>query len=210
MAQALSLSSTRTQNYTPADYGELFNHYYDYVQKILLKFGIEQQNLEDVSMSILLKFYENDVLRDYSPTYKRSHNGVEKTATFMTFLSGFVLLYARHYRERQQVMARRLHELPDTDDAVSGSNLFVADEQYGALYRDDLIRTVSAHLNDVPPLPRALVDLSDLFPRVVQQVEETGKISASVLAKEFGVSAETVRTRLKHLRAEVRIALAES
>lgn len=209
MAQMLS-HSKRTTPPTPTDYTELFDNYYDYVQRLLYRAGIERQNLEDVSMSILLKFYEKDVLSDYSPEYKAVHNGVEKTATFMSFLSGFVLLYARHYRDRQNIMAKRSHAFPETDSEAPPAFPTAVVPEYDNLYMEDLVHTVSAHLNDVPRLPRARFDLSDLFPRVVRQVEENGAISSTELAAEFGVTSETIRNRLKDLRTEVKVALDES
>jgi len=201
-------------NYVPQDYTDLFENYYTYVTRLVSKNGIDPLNAEDVAMSILSKFIENDVLADFDPTYGN------REAKFSTFLGGFVSLYVRHHRERQIVRRVREPIIMDLPEAQGKSKHGMGTwgeyhskptvETYDDLYGDDLAQVIRKHLLTLPTGSRARkFTLVDLFDVLVEQVKNLGEHNYPAAAAALGVTPPAVRNALPALRAAVRVALEE-
>lgn len=210
----LSPRRKRTPDYLPEDYSDLFTNYYAYVSSLVFGAGIDPQNVEDVTMAILTKFFENDVLADYDPDHTTSHGGVTRKAVFRTFLSGFVKLYVRHYRERQTTTSNR-EPLLCNQPVRDGSNSFGETdwvelfgppvvESYDDLQMGDAISTVRARLADLPGDSKC--SIADLFEAVLAHLRDYGKPDIAQLANQFEVSQTTVRVRLARLKDEMHVA----
>lgn len=201
----------------PADYTELFQTYYEYVQGVVRDAGILPVNVEDVSMSILTKFFENAVLEQFDPEYKSAHGGVVRRAVFMTFLTGFVRTYVQHYRDKQWLQYKR--EGLSTDWTPRNHTTtwleeygprHLDDMDHDSLYDADMVRTIRTHLRTVQLKSRQRgCTLSDLFEETLLESNQNknGRIDVKSIAERLGVSPVTVRNRLPHLRTEIEAAL---
>lgn len=204
------MTSTRTVSIVPADFAELFRYYYPYVVKLVRTFSIEESDVEDVAMIILTKFMEKDVLSDYDPDY-RSVEG--KPAGFMTFLSGFVASYVRHYVSRQRVhQARHPFSVDRTLLLRDSPSSWI--EVYGPKHYDDLshvtdaqfLSAVRSRLSTLPVVGRR--DMALLFELIIDQLDERGRIHKEELAGLFGVSPASIHQWIKLLSVHVSEAVA--
>lgn len=206
-------------DYVPTDYTDLYEHYYEYITKLVRNARIYPDNIEDVSMSILEKFIENDVLHDFDPTYTTEYEGATRKAMFRTFLSGFVRLYLRHYIDRQRVKLQReplSTNLPVTTGFGEASftrewlDIFgpTTTDTYDSLYTEDLIQTLRGQLEGASNPAWVKCSLVDLYDAVILQVRANGKPNALELARTLGVSKHTVGDRMKSLKAAITEALA--
>lgn len=207
----------RTSDYVPEDYSDLFEHYWRYVVKLVRSFGIDDQNAEDVAMTILTKFLEKDALADYRPEFVSNHGGVARPAVFTTFLSGFVFAYVRHHRDRQTITKRREPAMLDAPVAQDGTATTwiemygpVEPEDHDDIYHDDLVRAIRRSLEAMPPSARAHVNIVALFDRMVAQISTTGQYDTAALAAEFGVSQSAIRNWILRLRDEISNVLSAS
>ena len=215
----MSMTTTDTAHsstdYVPADFSDLFKNYYQYVTRLVQRFGIEEQNSEDVAMTILTKFYEKDVLADFSPSFTTHHGGVTRPAVFSTFLSGFVFSYVRHYRTRQVLHTQREGKSIYTPVDMPGNLCWIdlntpsVSTDYDEMITEDLIRSITAHLTALPPRVRERINLATVFSRVAEQINQSGKYDVPALSKEFGVSQNAVRNAIVCLRTEVAEVLAD-
>jgi DNA-directed RNA polymerase specialized sigma24 family protein len=199
------------RDYVPATFEDLFRNYYGFVTHLVRKAGIEEQSAEDIAATILAKFLEKNALEDFRPDYVSTYDGVEHKAVFTTFLSGFVMVYLRHHRERQGV---RLHREPVICDMpveshpgknwveLNAPHVWDEDER-AEMYHADLVRRIRERLEALPPSPRSQMNLPALFARVVEEVQQTGGYNARALAKEFGVSPWTIHKWMDRMRDEV-------
>lgn len=214
------MSTTRTRvnppDFVPADYSELFQHYYGFVKALVIKYDILPNNVEDVSMAILEKFFQNDVLRDYDPEFTSTHDGVVRKALFRTFLSGFVKSYVRHHRERQYTTSAREPIIVDGVLLVNGESIPWRDVHAYALSREDshdemydaeLVESIRVHLKTVQSFSRC--PLPDLFEACLAHAEWFGRPDTKQLALQFEVSENTIRARMKALRGHVGEVLGE-
>lgn len=217
LAPANPSPRTRT-DVVPATFDELYRHYYSYVVRYVIALGIEPRNAEDVAQTVLQKFFEKDVLSDYDPDHYVEAEGRTRKAMFGTFLSGFVRLYVRHYRDRQWVLQKREGTSLDTssrdDDGKDGSNSdFLSgvtfEEQHEDLHFIELVTGIRAHLSTVAPRnAQDQCNMVDFFNAVLQQTYEDGKIDTEALKEQFGVSKTSIQNWLKRLRNEVSIVVA--
>lgn len=201
------------EDYVPESFEDLFDHYYKFVVSLVSTFGIDYHNAEDVSMTILMIFFEKDVLSDFNPEFVSEFGGVERTAVFRTFLSGFVRTYVRHYVDRQRVLRRR--EGFSTDTVVAGGGaeqemtwLDVAgplyEEEFDSLYEEELVKSIRDHLATVAPKNNQdLCNLPKLFEAVLAQTRADGKVNTEELAAHFGVTRQSINNWQKRLRTEV-------
>lgn len=212
---ALSNSGTRlSADFVPESFDELFSHYYVYVVKLVQSFGIDRQNAEDVAMTILTTFFEKDALSDFNPEYTTAHSGIVRKAVFRTFLSGFVSIYVRHYRDRQNLSLKR--EGISTDSTLftnyeTGEPVTWMDycgprfyEEFEDHAEEDLINQIRARV--AAAKPRNAQDKCDLvlfFELVLQQTKEHGEVQVDELATLFDVSKTSIQNWLKRLRVEV-------
>ena len=206
ITQAGRPSSTRYPDFVPANYTELFDHYYPYVRGIVFKSGIDSQSCADVTMSILEKFFAHDVLADFNPEFTSTHGGVTRKAMFRTFLSGFVKIYVRHHRDRQIITKAR--EAISLDAPAGDDNTWM--DYYGETHVDtydqlmieDAVLTVQDHLATLSD-PRGRCEMLDLFNMTLEHSVTYGSPNVEILSQYFEVSETTIRNRLKALRAEI-------
>lgn len=202
--------SSGVPDFVPEDYTQLFAHYYSYVIALVKKAGIDEGNVEDVSMTILSRFFEKDVLNDFDPDFRSAHTRAGTQAKFRTFLSGFVLIYLRHHRDLQ---VRQQTRFPFSTDFPVASpnggpdvpwievNSPPIEEGYHDLYLNELVQNIQSHLASLPQFP---CRFSALFASMLRHIEEYGSPIVSLLAQEHEVSETTIRGWVVRLRAEVR------
>lgn len=199
------MTRTLTTSVVPANYSELFEHYYPYVIKLVRSFNIAEDDVEDVAMIILTKFLEKDSLSHYDAEHITKAG---KPTEFLTFLSGFVSAYIKHYVHRQYVLRRRHPVSVDTEVSSHGGGQPAVPwmEVYGPKHYDDhrevedeqfLART-RAQLATVPVVGKR--DLSLLFEMIVLQLEETGRMNMEELSNLFDVSWGSINNWVKALR----------
>lgn len=204
----------RTKEFVPANYSELFSHYYEYVQKLVVASGIEFQSAEDVTMAILTTFMEKDVLSDFDP--ERVHHG--RKAVFMTFLSGFVRIYVRHYRDKQAKLVVR--EGRSTDVRISqfegdvGGDTWIdvfgpiVETDYDAVYDASFLSGIRSHLATASAGRKdSKLDLVAFFDALMTQMDMDGEVSTTALMAHFGVTRTTIHNWMDRLRTEVAVAL---
>lgn len=197
------------KDFVPTTYSEMFEHYYSYIRFLVVKSGIDYQNAEDVAMGILASFFERDVLSDFDPEYSAQYvnDFSSGKALFRTFLSGFVLLYVRHYRQRQAINKVReplYVNTPVADGMEWGESsglLVLEDDDHLEWHTQELVASIRQRLATVPVNTRC--SLHDLFEACLRQVEATGGTSVADLALEFDVGKTTMRSRMTDLRAVI-------
>lgn len=97
---------TASQHFTA--YEEMFQTYFGLVRSIVLKGGIAPEDVEDVSMEIITKFFEKGALEKYDPQRLHEIPGkAPRTAKFNGMLTGFTRTYVMGYRSKQAVRHRR-------------------------------------------------------------------------------------------------------
>lgn len=205
------MTTSKTSSVVPTSYAELFQHYYPYVVKLVRKFSIYESDVEDVAMTILMKFMENDALADYDPEYQIRGG---KPARFMTFLSGFVASYIRHYVERQNAM--RVRNYVSVDQSVLGAWSESHEKSpgtwidvYGPKHYDDLrevedaqfLSAVRSHLSKLPVTGQR--DFALLFELIIDQLHERGRLHKTELAGLFGVGPTSIDNWIKQLQVHV-------
>jgi len=196
-------------NYVPTSFADLFTNYYPYVVNLVKRKGINPQNAEDVAMTILTTFFEKDALSDYDPNHSSS-------AKFQTFLSGFVLIYLRHYRDRQNIVANREPAIVNMPVGRSAGRsvsewgeLFSTptEESYDGLFMEDLVETITEHLSAIEESSRSRVQMKEFFDRVLVMANYEGSVNVAALAVEYNVSQNSVRAWLTRLKGEIMTAL---
>lgn len=83
----------------PRDYSELFETYFSIMCHIVYKSGIAKEDVEDVTMDLLIKFMEKDGINYYDPT---------KPTKFSSMLRGFTATYVQTNRDKQAVRHKRI------------------------------------------------------------------------------------------------------
>ena len=166
----------------PTNYSEVFSLYYPYIIKLVRKAGIDSQNVEDVAMQLLTKFYEKDVLSDYNPEFTSSHSGVVRSANFNTFLAGFVFSYIRYLKGRQELNKNREPTLVDSSISSTSENSssdlpwivqhgLRHEDTHEELELEELILRINAHLARVTSKSsKDRCDLGMLFTVVQKQI----------------------------------------
>lgn len=189
----------------PASFTEFYRDYYSYVVRLVNRAGVPYQEAEDISQTILTRFYERGVLEQYDPNR-------EQGAKFSTFVSSFVLIYVRHYRNR--LLRLNAHELDlldrpvsSTDDLKSAwadAHGYTHEDSYEELELSTLKNSIEERLSRVVKNDdRSACDLLKLFRMISDQVEEDGKHNTQVIADEFGVSVSTIKYWIAKLRVYV-------
>lgn len=201
------------EDYVPTSYADLFNHYYPFMVKLVKRMGIDGGNAEDVASTILIKLLEKDALNYYDPSYISEHSGVKRRAVFRSFLSGFVVSYVRHYRDRQQLLKQRevmsanqLVSEPGTSSPAEWITVFgpTHTDDYESLHYGELVSRIKAQLKSYVPKSKAdKSDLPLLFDMILLQMEETGSLNVLELAELFGVSKPTIYAWVTKLQQEI-------
>ncbi len=211
MSQGTVYAAPKRPDIIPANYDELFTAYYDYVVSLVVTSGIDVQNAEDVAMTILATFFEKDVLSDFDPNRHIEYGGVVRKAVFRTFLSGFVKIYVRHYRDRQNISKSRepiILDTPMNDGTDSGALIdfigLVHNDDHSGVSYDRFVRSVSNHLSTIKPAGHAAkCTLSVFFEAVASQVKQTGHLNVIELANSLGMGETSAYNWLHRLRDEL-------
>ena len=211
----------------PPDYADLFRTYYPVVLGILRKHGIAEQHREDAASEILLRFLERDFLSKFDPDLVFVYQGEARTARFATFLTGFVIRYARGLRDKQRRRAFRepalcdMH-IGDAFEAHPKNWLEVFAEplgvpnQFGTPEADvldgiegqELIDELRDYLRRIPRRHRRdRCDLLAVFDAWVAQIRRYGQPNINELRHQFGVSATTMHAWVWMLRRHLAAAL---
>lgn len=191
----------------PKTDAEVFSGYYSRIKYLVSRSGIRSDYVEDYSMTLVEKFIRKEVLSDFDPE-KRFEE--QRTATFLTFLSGFVRSYLWHFAERDRILADRSaystnHSFLDSED----SEVLAIDTQVS--YTDDLSSVEVDYLIQQARRRYGTTDRERLFfDAVIQQARETGKVNGSELATTFGVTRASVHLWMKKLREVFRECQADS
>jgi len=202
----------------PADYAAFFRQYRSYVITLVKKVGIDPQHAEDVASEIMLRFMERDFLKEFDPTLTFVYQGEIRPARFKSFLSRFVLIYARGHRDKQlRQMTRELLlvDSPQIEDGTSWMDGYQtvpgADEDVlGRLAEGERIAEVRAYLSTIPKRSRFdTCDLIKLFEQVLIQLREKGyeKPNVSELQRHFAISSTAAHSWLWWLRSNIATAL---
>lgn len=219
---ALIQRRTPKSDFIPKDFAEMYQHYYVYVLKLVVQQGIDYQDADDIAQTMFVKMNEKGLLEQFDP--EREFYG--RPAVFTTLVSGFVLKYVRHYRERQGITQAR--ELTYIDQDAEGAQTKSSDSEndglntwldtYGPVFEDEytdvtdaeFLRDVRAHLATAPTGRKdSRLDFVALFEEIRIQVDADGKYDTSVLMERFGVTRTTIHNWLEKLRIEVAKAVAD-
>ncbi len=208
----------RTASIVPTSYDELFRHYYPYVTGLVHKYRVPDDQIEDVSMTLLSKFIEHNMLDQYDPEHM---GGNGRPVQFSSFLSGFIVAYVRHYVDKAAKQAHREPQWIDQDadslvrggqDGLDGAvnwldrNGFTHQDDLSDIEYDLLVHTIRLHLARIPVKRKKNFLL--LFDLILDQLEEHGRIYIVELAALFEVSEPLVQRWMKELRLHVKKAQA--
>ncbi len=209
----------------PTDYAELFQKYYRYVVILVRRCGIDDSRKEDVASDILLRFFERDFLNKFDPTMVFNHDGQDRPARFKSFLTKFVLVYLRGYKDKQFRQSSRellLCDMPLTSTRLGwpGDSNSTWLEVFGTpepgadtdvladMDEQLLVDELRAYIKQVPRRSQFdTCDLLALFDSVIRQVREQGTWNVNELRAEFNVSATAMHSWLWWLRANLAAAL---
>lgn len=199
----------------PKSDAELFEQYYDEVKRLVYKAGVRGQDTADIASDILLRFYERKMLAKYDPTLEfEQTDGSFRSASFRTFLYGFVKLYMWGKSERYKAQLERELIILDKPvphwEGVTVFDAFGPSEDFDSTAAEvvDLVDGIRLYLAEVPKRSKQDVcNLPKLFERVVEMSLLDGKISIKTLAAEFEVTGTAIHSWLRLLRHHVAVAL---
>lgn len=194
----------------PTDYAQLFERYFDYVQGLVIKLGIDPQSAEDVASEILIRFIDTDILEQFDEGTVIEHRGVRYSTRFKSFLSAKVEHYVRGKRDRQTTQLRREPLLCDQPVGEGGVWVEIfggsCEPDLDEVEARDLQRRIREHLCLLTV--RGKRDLVKLFDLIVAQLSAgKPKPDRQQLAKLFGVSDTAIGSMIIDLRHEVAEAL---
>lgn len=197
----------------PTKFEEVFRDYYAYVVNICMKAGIDPQDAEDSASYILAKFYERDMVSEYDPDYQTTYQGKAHGVKFPSYLSGFVLLYLRHHKDRQRIHQAREGLSLDTplDDETTLADFLlspITPHFTEELEKEELVAFIHRRLiqpdvrfrsnNTTPTL---------LFGLMVDQVNEYGQLNIPELAELHQVTERLAYSWVAKLRPYIREAV---
>lgn len=197
---------TTTTTECPGSYEELAAWYRPWVEGLVRKSGVPDQDVADVASDILEAEFKAGVIEMYNPDHVAEHQGKQVRVTFRAFLSSRVMLRCRGKRETLSRRAYRELLLCDTTDS-SGTRWV---ELFGGACIDeydlddgDFLDRMRSFLASTPrPDPDDAPDLLTLFDELLTQVDEDGAVSMPRLRKRFGLSdarATAAMTRLRQV-----------
>lgn len=204
------MQKSGTLSVVPATYEELYREYADYVKTLVRKFGIDQENVEDVTSILMIKILEKNLLSQFNGEMVSTNTG--KPVQFKSYLYGFVATYVQHHRSRQQLIKRRdCYYIGTTDDETSwlASEGHIISDLHEDLETEELLDHIREILT-TPAIPasRSAIDMDAFYTMLVEQVDEHGRVYKSQLSDHFGVSPNTIGKMLRRLREELAVRLA--
>jgi hypothetical protein len=197
----MQVDLTERDNTAPTNYEALFDMYYDYVCKLVRKFGIDEQNKEDVASDVLLRFYERNFLEKFDPDFVTEYNGEIKPARFQSFLNAFVSLYVRGHRGNQKL--RKDREPLMVDKPLDAGGVWIEvfsphetdpgflDVESSMVLEETLQSSIKAHLS-----PEGCLVLDHMS----EQIATTGKFQVSRTATDSGWGLKKVKLLLQEIR----------
>lgn len=109
----------------PADYAELYQHYFGMMKSIAAKSGIHPQDVEDVASEILCTFMKKDALTWFDPhrindagENPRTAGPRYREARFSNLLRSFTSLYCRQWVDKQNNRSYREPDFAKLDAPV--------------------------------------------------------------------------------------------
>lgn len=186
----------------PNSEAEVFEQYFPHVKFLVARAGIRPDYVEDYAMNLMIKFLEKGILNQYNPDRETVVEGVKRTASFKTYLSGFVNSYLRHFKERDNIHKDRSRISTDMNVSLGDNEVPLLD-YFGVFVSDNTdrieAREIIEHVKmSVSEHPR----LSLFFDFVILQVIEHGKIDVAELSELFDVTKSTIHNWLAKLRVE--------
>lgn len=201
------MNEVATSTDVPRDYAEFHLMYFEYIRSLVKRSGVLFQNVDDVAMSLVVKFIEMDILDQYTPEFV-DKSGNTRRVRFRTYLTSLVMIYVKHPRHRLNIHYRR--EVPDLDDVLKVMEHEFPEEQGRSVHElieymqyKDVLYFLSAALSRIQS-NRSALRMDELFLIVAAQVEDDGRINVSRLAQAFQVSTTSIRAWLTRLEREVR------
>lgn len=199
----------------PKNYADLFTQYYPYVVNLCGRFGIDDNNREDVASEIFLRFMERGSLEKFDPELNFEYMGEMRPARFKSYLSRAVDMYTRGHRDKLKKLARRELQICDVDFSMNvqdaGGYHSSADapwvEVYGDPHEDHAdhvldtmneeaeavgVRKILARVPRRSPHDRC--DLVALFDAAREQILTIGQYDISALRELFGVSSTAMHS----------------
>jgi DNA-directed RNA polymerase specialized sigma24 family protein len=196
-------------SFVPKDFTEMYERYYVYVLRLVVRQGIAADDADDAAQYIFIKLMEANLLEQFDPD--RVHFG--RKAVFGTLLSSFVFKFAMNFHKRQYTVQNRERNLVDlqiggTDGPVTQSWVDVHvtnfDDEYSDIEAWDLSRQIRAHLKTASNgRSDSRCDLLALFNEIERHVEVYGKYDATELMETFSVTRTTIHNWLERLRVEI-------
>ncbi len=193
----------------PRDYAEVFQTYAPHVRRRVIAHGIEDQNADDVTSELLLRFMERGSLEKYDPDRQFATAGQMRTASFETYLYRHVDIAVQGHRDKQNKQRTREPLVCDLVLSESGGGTTTwaqrNEERFGvskAGHEDDvltmvvtenLVAQMREYLATIPP--RNAYDRCDLvavLDGVVEQILMSGHVDFELLARQLNVSPTSV------------------
>lgn len=196
----------------PKNYADLFEQYYAYVVNLCARFGIDDNNKEDVASEILLRFMERGSLEKFNADLRFEYCGEWRPARFRSYLSRAVEMYTRGHRDKLNKLRRRevqICDLPVRQGAAgakeaggdSWADLYGqphqdhAEEVLNMINEESEAAGVRAVLARIPP--RSSTDRCDLvavYDAARAQILATGHYDIKKLKDIFGISSTAMHS----------------
>jgi hypothetical protein len=177
---------------------DLFDAYFNYTESYVRKLGVAEQDSEDVTSDILIRFYENGSLDKFQPELMSTHKKATKVR-FISYLSSYVQLSVRGKRDRitQQEIKRPLL----LDEEVPGTGLtymIILSPSYdgGIGTPESWVPILHTRVSGDPILSRVLDGLET-------QLDVEGQLKIRKLAVVLDMPVAQIRESLKIMQAMV-------
>lgn len=206
----------------PADYAELYEHYFGAMKAMVAKAGIHSHNVEDVAMDILSKFMEKDALAQYDPgklfdvgERPKFAGPRHRPARFASYLRRFVFLYVKQHLDAQAVQDRkRAHVRPQDDSSAEEMIELRANKSTDPTTAIEIMSTIQGILETSEDawILRKQSELQFLRSRealkaAIALADNGTRVSGAAVAEYLGWPTSVGVQALKSIREELRTAL---
>lgn len=192
-----------SRHVVPDSYEQLFLEYWDFTVNLVRKHGIRESSCEDVAQAILARLFERDFLTLYDPQKVTTRGGSPRFVAFKSFLSASVLLYVRHYREKQMLGDVREPLWCDAElesgDSWASVNAPAEPDHTEAVEQDLAAEEWFARMRH----RMRNLGLDGFFEVVHHVAETTGKVTVAALMRETGLARPVVSSMLEAVRTEL-------
>ena len=198
----------------PANYGELYQHYFEMMQGLVRKAGIHACAVEDVAMEILLKFMEKDALSWFDPDRiidagenPRTEGPRFRQARFSNLLRSFTSTYVLQWRDKQHNLARREPEFAKLDAEVKGEKEDSGVSTWGEVHQDrwqsaDMEKSIESRLT----LTSAMTTAEVRARTAAEDAEASATEKVWKLRKQAQDAARDAQRHHEGMRAVIRLA----